>query len=190
MDESFLAPAQPELAVYARTYCACSRCLWRLFGQFSLPYRLFSFSVCLRDGSIKSKILSLRVVYPKTTKQTTSPFAYYVRWLNTVLWFSSIFTKENNFCGFLFASLKNKAIPNARLLLKERICFWGSKFFPSTVDPYEKGDKMELTELLPLKIYQCTFKLISLSYQIVKISKISIPILIAQLAYLYMQLFI
>ena len=74
MDESFLAPAQSELAVYARIYCACSRCLWRLFGQFSLPYRLFSFSVCLRDGLIKSKNTVSKGRLTKTTNQTTSPF--------------------------------------------------------------------------------------------------------------------
>ena len=34
----------------------------------------------------------------------------------------TIFTKENDFCDFLFASLGNKGLPKWSLLLQERIC--------------------------------------------------------------------
>ena len=43
--------------------------------------------------------------------------------------FSAIFTKEGNFCDFLFASLGNKAHPKRGLHLKE-----GDSFFPLQVD--------------------------------------------------------
>ena len=49
--------------------------------------------------------------------------------------FSRIFTKGNNFCDPLFAFRKNKALPIRGLLLKERICFCRSKFFPLRADP-------------------------------------------------------
>ena len=50
----------------ARAYCACSRCGWGLFGHFfSSVSFLFSFSLSLGDGPIKSEILSQRAVNPK-----------------------------------------------------------------------------------------------------------------------------
>ena len=53
-----------------RAYCTCSRCGWGLFGYFSLSLSfLFSFSRSLGDGPIWSKILSQKVVEPKTTSQ-------------------------------------------------------------------------------------------------------------------------
>ena len=49
---------------------ACSRCGWRLFGHFfSHLSFLSSFSLSLRDGSIKTKTLSQRAVKPKTTNK-------------------------------------------------------------------------------------------------------------------------
>ena len=37
----------------ARTYCACSRCVWELFGHFYPPLSfLSSFSFTLGDGPI------------------------------------------------------------------------------------------------------------------------------------------
>ena len=38
----------------ARSYCACSRCGWGLFGHFDSPPSFhFSFSLSLRDGPIQ-----------------------------------------------------------------------------------------------------------------------------------------
>ena len=73
--------------------------------------------------------------------------------------FSASFTKGNNFCEFLFAPFGDKkTLPNRSLLLtllhlerpklygvltvlsairlKERICFYSSKFFSVRVDPH------------------------------------------------------
>ena len=50
----------------ARAYCACSMCGWGLFGHFfSRLSFLFSFSLFLGDGPIKTEILSQRTVKPK-----------------------------------------------------------------------------------------------------------------------------
>ena len=57
----------------ARAYCTCSRCGWVLFGHFySHLSFLFSFSLSLGVGPIKTEILSQRSVEPKTTKQPTN----------------------------------------------------------------------------------------------------------------------
>ena len=57
----------------ARTYCACNRCGWGLFGQFfSRLSFLFSFSHSLGDGPIYTEILSRRAVKPETINQPTS----------------------------------------------------------------------------------------------------------------------
>ena len=54
-----------------RAYCACSGCGWELFGHlFSHLSFLFSFSLSLGDGPIKTEILCQRAVKPK--KQPTS----------------------------------------------------------------------------------------------------------------------
>ena len=56
----------------ARAYCACSRCGWGLFGHFfSHLSFLFSFSLSLGDGPIKTEVLSPRAVKPKTPNQPT-----------------------------------------------------------------------------------------------------------------------
>ena len=55
--------------------------------------------------------------------------------------FSTIFTKGDNFYNFLVASLESLALQKWNLLLKERICSYGSKFFPLSVDSTEKGGK-------------------------------------------------
>ena len=61
----------------ARAYCACSRCGWGLFGHFfSHLSFLYSFSLSLGDGPIKTEILSQRAVKPKTTNQPTNLFLY------------------------------------------------------------------------------------------------------------------
>ena len=44
------------------------------------------------------------------------------------------FTIGNNFSDFLFAFLNNAALSHYGLLLKERICSYGSKFFSLRVD--------------------------------------------------------
>ena len=53
----------------------------------------------------------------------------------TPLCFSSIFTKGNNFCDFLFASIDGIALPKWGLFLKERIFSKRSNFFPLRVNP-------------------------------------------------------
>ena len=59
----------------ARAYCACGRCGWGLFGHFfSHLSLLFSFSLSLGDGPIKTEILSQRAVKPKTTNQPKKSF--------------------------------------------------------------------------------------------------------------------
>ena len=56
----------------ARAYCACSRCEWGLFGHFfSRLSFLFSLSLSLGDGPIKTEILSQRAVKTKRTNQPT-----------------------------------------------------------------------------------------------------------------------
>ena len=57
----------------ARAYCACSGCGWGLFGHF-YPHLsfLFSFSLSLGDGPIKTEIMSQRTVNSKTTNQPTA----------------------------------------------------------------------------------------------------------------------
>ena len=44
--------------------------------------------------------------------------------------FSAMFSKGDNFRGFLFAYLEDEVFPIWGLLLKERICSDRSKFFP------------------------------------------------------------
>ena len=58
----------------ARAYCACSRCGMGLFGHFfSHLSFLFSFSLSLGDGPIKTEILSQRAVKAKTNQPTSQP---------------------------------------------------------------------------------------------------------------------
>ena len=67
-------PGRPKYLDYsrARAYCACSGCGWGLFGHFfSHLSLLFSFSLSLGDGLIKTEILSQRAVKPQTTNQQT-----------------------------------------------------------------------------------------------------------------------
>ena len=52
-----------------------------------------------------------------------------------------------------FASLDKETLPKEGLPFRERICSKRSKFFPSRVDSsFEKGRKMKMAELLPLKV--------------------------------------
>ena len=54
----------------ARNFCTCRRCGRGLFGRFlSHLSFLSSFSLSLGDSPIQTKILSQRVVNPKTTNQ-------------------------------------------------------------------------------------------------------------------------
>ena len=74
MLDKLLVPGRPTNLDYsrARAYCACSRCGWGLFGHyFSHLSLLFSFSLSLGDGPIKTEILSQRAVKTKTTNQPT-----------------------------------------------------------------------------------------------------------------------
>ena len=73
--------------------------------------------------------------------------------------FSAIYSKGDNFCDFLFAYLNDKVFSKWGLLLKERICSLGSKFFSLRVDPKWDGrQKIKIKELLPLKVYQFNFR--------------------------------
>ena len=55
----------------ARTYCACSRCGWGLFGPFfSCLSFLFSFFLSLGDRPILTEILSQRPLSPKPTNMS------------------------------------------------------------------------------------------------------------------------
>ena len=75
-------PGRPTNMDYsrARAYCACSGCGWRLFGHFySRLSFLFSFSLSLGDGPIKTENLSQRAVKPKTTNQPTYLIRYLLR---------------------------------------------------------------------------------------------------------------
>ena len=71
--------------------------------------------------------------------------------------FSAIFFKGNNYCAFLFACLSvcfpgDEPFPKESLLIKERICLYGGKFFPQKVDLLTKqAKKKKKIELLPLK---------------------------------------
>ena len=49
----------------ARSYCACSRCGWGLFGHFDSPLSFhfsLSLSLSLGDGPLWTKIVSQRAV--------------------------------------------------------------------------------------------------------------------------------
>ena len=72
--------------------------------------------------------------------------------------FTFIFINGNNNCDFLLASLDDVSVPIWGQLLKERICSFRSKFFPSRVDSIEKGANMKTTDLLPLQVYLITIR--------------------------------
>ena len=59
----------------------------------------------------------------------------HIRCMGTPQFFSTMFRKGDNFRDFLFAYLTDKVFPIWTLLLKERICSKGSKFFPFWDDP-------------------------------------------------------
>ena len=66
-------PGRPSTSedIRARTYCACSRCGWGLFGHFfSRLSFLSSFSCSLGDGPILAEILPQRADKPTTTTTT------------------------------------------------------------------------------------------------------------------------
>ena len=66
--------------------------------------------------------------------------------------FSAIFTKGNNFCDFLFASLDDKAYLKLGLLLKEGICCQRSKLFPIRHNSHLEGS-LKMAELLPFHVH-------------------------------------
>ena len=61
--------------------------------------------------------------------------------------FSAIFTKGKNFCGFQFASRKNKALMNSGLLFKERIGSKRIKF----LNLLRRDTKMKKSRVAPPK---------------------------------------
>ena len=81
---------------------------------------------------------------------------------HTAKFFSAIFLKGDNFSGFLFASLDDVAFLRLGLLLQERICSKGSKFFPVRVDPLSWEAENKMKELLPLKVSLLTLTLVEL----------------------------
>ena len=54
MQGKLLVPGRPTNLdnSRARAYCACSRCVWGLFGHFSLIYHFSFLSPSLGDGPI------------------------------------------------------------------------------------------------------------------------------------------
>ena len=54
--------------------------------------------------------------------------------METLPYFSSVLKKH--IPGFQFISTDDRALPKWDLLLQDRMCFYGSKFFPLTVEPY------------------------------------------------------
>ena len=52
--------------------------------------------------------------------------------------------------------------PHTTIFYRKRVYSKGSKFFPFSVDPFQKEDKTILTELSPLKV--CPFPLIKISH--------------------------
>ena len=72
------------------------------------------------------------------------------------------FTKGNNFCDFLFDSMitnpskMGSTVKEKNLLLEEQFfSFKSTPYFKCvfSLRPFEKGGKLKMTELLPLKVY-------------------------------------
>ena len=74
--------------------------------------------------------------------------------MSTFPCFSTIFTKGNNFCDFLFAFLMLKPVLHWGLLIEERIreLILSNKSGPLL----RRETKMKMAGLLPLKMYLCT----------------------------------
>ena len=77
---------------------------------------------------------------------------------------AAIFTKGNNFCNCLFASLSNESIKRPTLKVNSLLLEWGegeggegeANYFLYDLTPIEKGDKedkMKLPQLPPLKVF-------------------------------------
>ena len=88
------------------------------------------------------------------------------RGLDTLGRLSDIFNKGDNFCDLVCFPVHQSLLQGS--ILKRKICYKGiftkrkefaprgSKFFPFRADPFSEGSKTVLTELSPLKVYQCT----------------------------------
>ena len=71
-----------------------------------------------------------------------------------------MFSKGDNFLKFLFTYQEDEVFQKWGLLIKERICSEESKLFSLGVDPYQDGrQKMEIKELLPIKVFPFTLKM-------------------------------
>ena len=66
------------------------------------------------------------------------------------------FHERDNLTWLSVCSMDDITLSNWGELLKERICSYRSKFFPSRVNPIKQGGKNENAELLPLKVYPFT----------------------------------
>ena len=64
-----------------------------------------------------------RSIYPP------SLYGLLIRCIGTPPFFSAMFSKGDNFCELL-AYLEDKVVPKWGLLVRERICSSGSRFFP------------------------------------------------------------
>ena len=67
---------------------------------------------------------------------------------------------ENNFCDFLFVAMSDEIHPKHRsIFLKRRIWtkFFFFFFFVESRLPLIREGKIEMTELLPLKVYTFAF---------------------------------
>lgn len=82
--------------------------------------------------------------------------------------FSAVLSKGDNFRDSLIVYLEDEVFPKMEALLKQRICYDGSKFFPvedkfasmwANYFLYEMLQiymTMKMTEFLPLKVYPFT----------------------------------
>ena len=71
-----------------------------------------------------------------------------------------LYTKGNNFCYFLFASLDNETLSKCSVFLKGCSCSQGSKVFSLGVNYHgEEMQNRKWQELFPLKVYLFTFKI-------------------------------
>ena len=73
------------------------------------------------------------------------------------------FTKGNNFCDFLVASLADEGLPESGVLLKQ-MCSLKRKSFPLRDDPIEMGGQNKKTELVPQKVNPLTLRYLKLIY--------------------------
>ena len=80
-------------------------------------------------------------------------FFFFLRGVDTLGRFSA--TREITFMTSCFLYCMPSPFWKGVYSLRKEFAPSGSKFFPYRVDPFTEGDKTILTELSPLKVYQC-----------------------------------